>query len=54
MKRWRGLPRRERWMLIVIALLLVAVLSRLAAVGEGIRRGFRWFFEDREQTEVSE
>jgi len=54
MKRWRDIPRRERWMLVLIALLLLAVLSRWAAVGEGIGRGFRWFFEERTQTEVDE
>jgi hypothetical protein len=54
MKKWRDIPRGEKWMLAIIALLLVGVLIRAAAVGEGIRRGFGWFFHsDKPLTEIS-
>lgn len=43
MKKWKDIPRNERWMIVAIAVLLLAVLLRWAAVKEGVARGFKWF-----------
>jgi hypothetical protein len=54
MKKWRDIPRSEKWMLVIIVLLLIGVLIRATAVGEGIRRGFGWFFrDDKPLTEIA-
>jgi hypothetical protein len=43
MKKWKDIPRNEKWMFIAIVILLIAVLIRWTAVKEGVSRGFEWF-----------
>jgi hypothetical protein len=51
MKKWKDLPRNEKWMLVIIVLLLIGIATRWAVVKEGVGRGFEWFNRDR-QTET--
>jgi hypothetical protein len=46
MKKWKEIPRNERWMIVAIVVLAIAVLLRWTAVKEGIGRGFDWFHRD--------
>ena len=50
MKKWKEIPPKERWMIVIILLLLIGIATRWAAVKEGIGRGFEWFDRER-QTE---
>jgi hypothetical protein len=53
MKKWSDIPRNEKRMMLIILLLALAVLSRWAAVKEGIGRGFGWFLRDGTKIESS-
>ena len=46
MKKWKDVPRNEKWMMVIIVLLLIAVLIRWNYTKEQIGRGFHWFRSD--------
>jgi cell division protein FtsL len=43
MRKRKDVSRNEKWMIVAIVVLLLAVGLRWAAVKEGVVRGFKWF-----------
>ena len=43
MKKWKDIPGNEKWMIALIALLLLGIIIRWGFVKDGIGRGFDWF-----------
>ncbi len=52
MKKWKDIPRNERWMIVIILLLLIGIAIRWTAVKEGVGRGFDKLRRDTPQTEI--
>ncbi len=40
MRKWKDIPRNERWMIVIILLLLVGIAIRWTAVKDGVGLGF--------------
>jgi hypothetical protein len=50
MKKWKDISNNEKWMMILIVLLLIGIIIRWAAVKDGISRGFNWFGDEETET----